>query len=58
MKNFNGKNNKAESRNLDETWRKLDELFNTWKQIEDKAENIETRLGILIESKKHKQEVK
>jgi len=60
---INKRDNRAEVRNkeaefYDEMSRKLDEILDSWQRIEDTADNIETRLGILVESKKHKQEVK
>lgn len=65
FKNFNKRDNKAEARKkeaefYDEMLRKTNELLAELEQMENSKtlDSIETRLGILVESKKHKQEVK
>lgn len=66
MKNFNKRNNRnkeAEARNkerefLDEMSKKMGELIAELEQINNTADRVQTRLGILVESKKHAQEVK
>jgi hypothetical protein len=60
---INKRNNRAEVRSKeaehwDEMSRKLQEILDSWQRIENTAEKIDTRLSILVESKKHKQEVK
>jgi hypothetical protein len=60
---INKRDNRAEvsskeAEHWDEMSRKLQEILDSWQRIENTAEKIDTRLGILVESKKHAQEVK